>query len=74
VHNKTVMLVLVVMLMMVTDIYRLKELLRNRLVECGWRDELKQYCKGLYPYYKSAYIKLSPYCVVNLIRLIVLTS
>jgi len=26
----------------------LKELLRNRLVECGWRDELKQYCKGWY--------------------------
>jgi len=26
--------------------HRLKELLRNRLIECGWRDELKQYCKG----------------------------
>jgi len=30
----------------VTIINRLKELLRNRLIECGWRDELKQYCKG----------------------------
>lgn len=28
------------------NINRLKELLRNRLIECGWRDELKQYCKG----------------------------
>lgn len=25
---------------------RLKELLRTRLIECGWRDELKQHCKG----------------------------
>lgn len=25
---------------------RLKELLRTRLVECGWRDELKAYSKG----------------------------
>jgi hypothetical protein len=24
----------------------LKELLRQRLVECGWREELKTYCKG----------------------------
>jgi len=24
---------------------RLKELLRTKLVECGWRDELKAYCK-----------------------------
>ena len=26
--------------------YRLKELLRKRLKECGWRDELKERCKG----------------------------
>lgn len=26
---------------------RLKDLLRSRLVECGWRDELKSYCKGI---------------------------
>ena len=25
---------------------RLKELLRTRLIECGWRDQLKAYCKG----------------------------
>ena len=25
----------------------LKELLRQRLVECGWRDKLKQHCKGV---------------------------
>lgn len=25
--------------------FRLKELLRQRLVECGWRDELKKHCK-----------------------------
>ena len=25
---------------------RLKELLRTKLIECGWRDELKEYCKG----------------------------
>jgi len=24
---------------------RLKEMLRERLVACGWRDELKEYCK-----------------------------
>lgn len=24
---------------------RLKDLLRQRLVECGWRDQLKEYCK-----------------------------
>ncbi|RUS87043.1 hypothetical protein EGW08_005196 [Elysia chlorotica] len=26
---------------------RLKELLRARLIECGWRDELKAYCKEI---------------------------
>merc|ERR1711894_117126 len=26
---------------------RLKELLRTRLVECGWRDELKAKCKDI---------------------------
>jgi len=25
---------------------RLEELLRTKLVECGWRDELKAFCKG----------------------------
>ena len=25
---------------------RLKELLRKRLKECGWRDQLKEQCKG----------------------------
>jgi len=25
---------------------RLEELLRTKLIECGWRDELKAYCKG----------------------------
>lgn len=24
---------------------RLKELLRTKLIECGWRDELKEHCK-----------------------------
>mmetsp|Transcript_20280 Transcript_20280/g.52354 ORF Transcript_20280/g.52354 Transcript_20280/m.52354 type:complete len:99 (-) Transcript_20280:328-624(-) len=24
---------------------RLKEMLRTKLVECGWRDELKEHCK-----------------------------
>jgi len=24
---------------------RLKELLRSRLIECGWRDDLKSFCK-----------------------------
>jgi len=36
---------------------RLKELLRNRLIECGWRDELKQYCKGWSPCLESAEIR-----------------
>ena len=25
---------------------RLKELLRNRLKECGWREQLKNHCRG----------------------------
>lgn len=28
--------------------YRLKELLRTRLRECGWRDQLKEHCRGTY--------------------------
>ena len=27
-------------------LYRLKELLRTKLIECGWHDQLKDYCKG----------------------------
>ena len=27
---------------------RLKELLRIRLKECGWRDQLKEHCRGAY--------------------------
>ena len=27
--------------------YRLKELLRRRLVECGWRDQVKIICKEI---------------------------
>lgn len=27
--------------------YRLKELLRTRLIECGWRDQLKAHCKDI---------------------------
>lgn len=27
--------------------FRLKELLRRRLVECGWRDQVKLICKDL---------------------------
>ncbi|KAK2188985.1 hypothetical protein NP493_118g00026 [Ridgeia piscesae] len=26
---------------------KLKELLRTRLIECGWRDQLKQHCKEI---------------------------
>ena len=26
--------------------YRLKDLLRTRLRECGWRDQVKEHCKG----------------------------
>jgi len=25
---------------------RLKELLQQKLIECGWRDQVKSYCKG----------------------------
>ena len=28
--------------------FRLKELLRLRLKECGWRDQLKEECKGIH--------------------------
>ena len=27
-------------------LFRLKELLRNRLKECGWREQLKNHCRG----------------------------
>lgn len=26
---------------------RLKEMLRERLIQCGWRDDLKEYCKDV---------------------------
>ncbi|KAH7278574.1 hypothetical protein KP509_38G047200 [Ceratopteris richardii] len=26
---------------------KLKELLRERLIECGWKDEMKGYCRAL---------------------------
>lgn len=29
---------------------RLKELLRAKLVECGWKDQLKAHCKGKWIY------------------------
>ena len=27
--------------------YRLKEMLRERLIQCGWRDDLKEFCKDV---------------------------
>ena len=27
--------------------YSLKEMLRERLIQCGWRDDLKEYCKDV---------------------------
>jgi len=27
---------------------RLKDMLRTKLVECGWRDEMKAFCKGFF--------------------------
>lgn len=44
-------------------LHRLKELLRNRLIECGWRDELKQYCKGQYAYHESMTCAFGDYFV-----------
>ncbi len=45
-------------------VIRLKELLRTRLIECGWRDELKAYCKGMYqsiiPFEDIEYKKVLP--------------
>ena len=26
----------------------MKQLLRQRLIEYGWRDQMKAYCKGIY--------------------------
>lgn len=26
---------------------RLKEMLRERLIQCGWRDDLKEFCKDV---------------------------
>jgi hypothetical protein len=28
---------------------RLEEYLRQKLIECGWKDELKKYCLGKFP-------------------------
>jgi enhancer of yellow 2 transcription factor len=27
---------------------RLEEYLRQKLIECGWKDELKKYCLGMH--------------------------
>ncbi len=29
---------------------RLEEYLRQKLIECGWKDELKKYCLGKYSF------------------------
>lgn len=35
---------------------RLKEFLRQKLAECGWREEIKHYCKGIIPpFYNRIY-------------------
>ena len=36
------------MLIACLNIFRLKELLQQKLIECGWRDQVKAYCKGNY--------------------------
>ena len=43
-------------------VHRLKELLRKKLIERGWRDELKEYCKGqgLFP------LRFSPVSICTL--------
>jgi CDGSH-type Zn-finger protein len=33
---------------------RLKEMLRTKLVQCGWRDEMKGYCRGTHKRCPSA--------------------
>lgn len=37
--------------------HRLKDLLRTRLIECGWRDQLKQHCKGMLYYLLAEHCK-----------------
>lgn len=37
--------------------HRLKDLLRTRLIECGWRDQLKQHCKGMVYYLLAEHCK-----------------
>lgn len=37
---------------------RLKELLRAKLVECGWKDQLKAHCKGEW-IYMPVYLSLN---------------
>lgn len=37
--------------------HRLKDLLRTRLIECGWRDQLKQHCKGKMYYLLTEHCK-----------------
>lgn len=29
-------------------INRLEDYLRQKLIECGWKDDLKKYCKGIF--------------------------
>ena len=37
---------------------RLKQLLRERLIECGWRDELKEQCKRIVKVQPGRYDKV----------------
>ena len=46
---------------------RLKELLRTKLVECGWRDKLRSHCKGVKSFINRELIsyKMLIFCTVQ---------
>jgi enhancer of yellow 2 transcription factor len=39
---------------------RLKDLLRQKLTECGWKDDMRQLCKGGFPWRALMPLTLAP--------------
>ena len=48
--GRVVLTIIYILLMQAYKTYkcvRLKEMLRERLIQCGWRDDLKEYCQDV---------------------------
>lgn len=50
--------------------YRLKELLRSKLVECGWRDIMKNHCRGMHCFFLVSKISIHNLCFCLIIEII----